>query len=480
MRVDDSAMDFGVDDDICSRCAGNDVGIKRIIRENGDRKTCTSCKKIRQTLSISAIGDLVADVFDKYAKPADETVFLDDDDDVYAAPDGREPLAIICDILECEENVGKAVHAYLIETAGHSVAQGGYDYYADGNTDFDLVLPDSNRYQELWREFSAAAKHKGRFFNRHAEDPLTELVEQILKGEGLRGKRPVISIGTPASGIEVAYRARLANTLEEKRAIYSNASRELGPPPPALRLAGRMNAVGVRVFYGATDTETAVAEVRTPVGGNAIVGKFRFTRRVRVLDFRRFDGSRGRSKRSWFDKDLEDEVSYDRFIAEFHRIIRTPVLPGNEALEYVPTQMFAEYLGTHGIEGIIFRSALLSDPDPSDKVARLNLVLFERASIIKNEAALPRKEIVEVALDDDGYEESVFERVDWRPARHGKAEKKAADVSDDLLFDNDVEPTLQLIGKALQVVRVKAIQYQMESTPVRFQRTTARALPLSI
>jgi len=60
---------------------------------------------------------------------------------------------------------------------------------------------------------------------------------------------------------------------------------EIGPPPPARAMAGRMNARGIAVFYGALDAATAVAEVRPPSGSKVLVGRFEILRtsRRRVL-----------------------------------------------------------------------------------------------------------------------------------------------------------------------------------------------------
>src|SRR3954470_5589142 len=59
---------------------------------------------------------------------------------------------------------------------------------------------------------------------------------------------------------------------------------EVGPPPPARAMAGRMNARGISVFYGALEAATAVAEVRPPVGSKVLVVRFEILRPVRLLD----------------------------------------------------------------------------------------------------------------------------------------------------------------------------------------------------
>ena len=58
----------------------------------------------------------------------------------------------------------------------------------------------------------------------------------------------------------VIYRAR---AHENGLPGYSTVA-ELGPPPKEVARAGRMNAEGIVVFYGAFDDQTAIAEINRP------------------------------------------------------------------------------------------------------------------------------------------------------------------------------------------------------------------------
>ena len=66
-----------------------------------------------------------------------------------------------------------------------------------------------------------------------------------------------------------------------------------------------MNAKGVPVFYGAVDSEIAIAEVRPPVGSHVVVGVFEVVRPLRLLDIEKLiliDG----------DGSLFDPATYNR------------------------------------------------------------------------------------------------------------------------------------------------------------------------
>src|SRR6185312_2167061 len=58
---------------------------------------------------------------------------------------------------------------------------------------------------------------------------------------------------------------------------------EVGPPPPPLAAAGRMNAAGISVFYAATTPALALAEVLPPVGSKVLIGCFQVIRQLKLL-----------------------------------------------------------------------------------------------------------------------------------------------------------------------------------------------------
>jgi RES domain len=71
------------------------------------------------------------------------------------------------------------------------------------------------------------------------------------------------------------YRARVFfQDMAKFEEAMKRPDRDIGPPPPSVAVAGRMNAAGISVFYGATHPGVALAEVQPPVGSKSIDRRF--------------------------------------------------------------------------------------------------------------------------------------------------------------------------------------------------------------
>lgn len=146
----------------------------------------------------------------------------------------------------------------------------------------------------------------------------------------------------------------------------------LGPPPRHLARAGRMNAQGVSVFYGAENETVAIAEIRPPVGSRALTGRFILTRNVLLLDLAALakmyvDGSQ-------FDPNYAEQLARARFLGRLVEKMTLPVTPTVETTEYLVTQMIADYLSqASGLEigGILFPSVQHRE-DPARNVVLLH------------------------------------------------------------------------------------------------------------
>ena len=113
-----------------------------------------------------------------------------------------------------------------------------------------------------------------------------------------------------------------------------------------------MNAAGIPVFYGALDEDTCVAEVRAPVGSYVVVAKFEVLQPLRLLDFDSL--KKVYVEGSHFDPDYAWRLGRASFLERLVREMSRPVMPGDEAFEYLVTQAVAEYLATkwsHGWTG---------------------------------------------------------------------------------------------------------------------------------
>lgn len=207
----------------------------------------------------------------------------------------------------------------------------------------------------------------------------------------------------------MVFRARSARSSEQALQYSKNPQRDVGQPPPESARAGRMNPTGISVFYGALGKDTAVAEVRPPVGSLVVVAGFRPTRKLRLLNLPRIDDV---YTGSIFCADYESKAARRAFLEGFHRLIASPVQPHDEPLEYIPTQAVAEYVAhVLGFDGILYASAQIGavpeqeEPSPyiyhrelgEDRLAEHNLVLLGSAASITRKPPTPTEQ-----LDDQG------------------------------------------------------------------------------
>jgi hypothetical protein len=468
-------MELSGESQICLGCVGGDEFLWRRLDEAGegqDDAACAICGVVGQTQSL----EMIADVFDPIYR---RSVRYEGD---YRPWKGERetPDAVIREMLsDPNDDLVTALVDFLSENEAYSVHHDGnapmYDAMSES---YVLDVPPSGAYEEQWAGFVAGVKHHGRFFLDHEREYLKKIFEPVLRGDLHRGTPPIVTLGAPDSEISVIYRGRPANSQSEQRTIFANPTRELAPPPPSLRTGNRMNAAGTAAFYGATDVTTCVAELAVPFGGAAIVGKFEFISSVRVLDLRLL--SRANRFTSYFDPQVEDNAGYLRFMRGLRNRLRLPVLKGNETLDYLPTQMIAEYLAHDaGLDGIMFVSSVVGeaaaeylyedeDEDAAGEadIARktgVNVVLFPHAAIVEGDLASPKRRILKV-------EEPVLLSggTGWLFVKVAKEAQPPVDSPEinDPLFNDALEPTLKLVEDKVVLARPRAIEYDvMEFKP---------------
>ena len=134
-----------------------------------------------------------------------------------------------------------------------------------------------------WPYFEHGLKTEARFFNTTTEATLRQVFEGIADLRRPDGN-PVIVEAGPDTPLDTLYRARTFQDVESLKDALKRPDIHVGPPPAVLAKPGRMNAHGIAVFYGATDAEVAICEVRPPVGSRVIVGEFVLLRPIQLLD----------------------------------------------------------------------------------------------------------------------------------------------------------------------------------------------------
>lgn len=231
-------------------------------------------------------------------------------------------------------------------------------------------------WREEWRRFENSLKTEARFFSRTAAAHLAAIfdgVDELRTGQG----HPLVVDAGPETGFHTLFRARVFQADDKLEMAMCRPDQQLGSPPALLAAAGRMNARGISVFYGANDPKAAIAEVRPPVGSKVAVAQFEIIRKLRLLDLTALKNVQMRG--SIFDFDFARRLERAQFLKSLSSRITQPVMPDDEPFEYLATQAVADFLATESsvpIDGIIF---------PSVQIAGdlLNVVLFHKAARVE-------------------------------------------------------------------------------------------------
>lgn len=473
----------GADDDVedegpfvCHQCIG-EARLKYEIKREGRVAACNYCARDDfRCVTIDWLAERIDPTFRELVGSGEEEPQIAADGYVHWGVSGDAPSAVLAEMTDCADTaIAEAIIDKLATDHAWDIHDGGLDIYDETSEAYAIQLPDDRKYRDAWEAFCQSLKHKRRFFSADAKKLLDELVGPLLRGGRAQFSQAVRVIG-PESEDRFVFRARLANSDSARRAIYAEPLKQLGAPPAEVAGAGRMNPAGISVFYGSTDPTTCVAELRAPVGGQAVVGKFEIVRPLRLLDLTRLESMR--NGLSYFHPGYLDAHRYGLFVQDFHDEIRKPVIPGAEALEYLPTQVVAEYLWTRTrrIDGLIFRSAQVSGK-------HANIVLFPHACAVEGAEAERPRQITRAHRWADEDDDNVTEYVSFLPDAGQPAEPAQEQVDDDeffaSFFDGDAvqvapAPALRLVVDGLQVHTVQGITYDAPGTPVRFDEDRVR------
>ena len=198
-----------------------------------------------------------------------------------------------------------------------------------------------------WEKFCECVKHRHRYFFATVEN--WEMLTRICFGAMRAGMFRPVKVG------QMLYRARMGEFKEES---------EMGAPPPhKARFANRMSPAGVSMFYCAFDPDTAVREICNCGRENypATIARFQTVNDLTVLDLTNIPDMPSPLDPDGIDQRLA--ISFMRWFAE--EVSKCVKKDGREHIEYVPTQVFTEFLSAFGgqdggfpvTNGVVYSSA---------------------------------------------------------------------------------------------------------------------------
>lgn len=373
------------DDDqkrICCECV-EETYLAQQIKKHGQAGACAYCGDTLECITVEELADRIETAFaDHYVLTANypdswqERAMADRESDYVWEREGQPVVEAIEEAASIPSDAASDVQEILDNRHGDfdSAAMGEETEFS-GDAHYEGKGASARAWHEEWTSFERSLKTEARFFSRSAAELLARVFGQI---DTLRTKprHPLVVDAGPGRKLTHLYRARVFQSDEKLEEALCRPDLHLGSPPARLASAGRMNARGISVFYGATNAGVALAEVRPPVGSKVAVAKFEIIRPLRLLDLTALDSVKDGG--SIFDPTLKERLERVAFLRTLGERMTRSVMPDDEAFDYLATQAVADFLATENeprLDGIIFGSA-------QAKTGR-NVVLFHKAARVE-------------------------------------------------------------------------------------------------
>jgi hypothetical protein len=352
-EMDSRGFREAADRNVCDECV-DDEALRDHIRSNAEATRCDYCER-----------------------ESEDPIACDLDTFLYAVADG---IAVEWRDAEDEmphEGGGWALPEAnrdaweVVSNLGVEFAPGLYEDVVEPFTDrvfapryfFDVSPDEALRFG--WDGFVEHVSHGARYLFTTVDPP-----NDFAHAREIAPSEMLDEIGKVTASLGIVH-ALTAGELFRARAYPRNAAHppstanELGTPPVEhATVSNRMSPIGIPMFYGALDEDTAFDETVAAAPGadhDVTVGVFTAQQPLHVVDLNALPDIP-----SVFERDRLDVRWSLIFLHHFADEVRKPInRDDREHLEYVPTQIVTEYFRhvcptDHGIpvDGILYRSAV--------------------------------------------------------------------------------------------------------------------------
>ena len=444
---------------VCHVCIGDQVLTKQVEEENTPAE-CSYCQLTKPALTLAGLSNRIRQVLEEHFIPVPEN------DDPEQSRQGLKDIeAVIEAVAHLEQGIAADVREYLFnrQACTVNVAGGEENHYSHGML-YEEREADTSDLRSDWWALNEAIRSRARFFGATTVDILDKIFENL---DSLRtiGNKSVIREIKPGETYSTFWRARTAHSAWDIKSIIESLSSQLGPPPSDKATAGRMNAEGIPVFYGALEEQTCVSEVRAPVGSYVVLVKFDLLNPVRVLDLTEL--SNPYSDFSHFDPNYIERRSRASFLEQLAGEMSRPVMPHQKAQGYIPTQIVSEYLANQfkpRLHGIIFNSAQTGSGGH-------NIVLFNGACSVEpyepplgTSIGFRVRMPLQPRIPPPGTESSQGLVIQTEPQRAvGETERSVENhtTSDPETQAGHGDSILRLDQQSLKVVEISGVKYEL-------------------
>lgn len=358
---------------LCYKCVGEEY-LSEVIKKERIRK-CTYCQNRYPAITMLSFSQRLKLIFDNHyvrtcEYPEDNFNPLKDWE-----REGDNVVDLIVDIAGVDDKIANDAQAIL---------EYKYGNYKDAEVGLEMDFEEGSQYiskdlgddffRKKWNKFRQLTQQNNKAKKNAIDKLLSEIFAGIFELKTWNGKSAIIEIG-PLKDIRKLYRARVFHKVKNLLEAIQYPDQQLGPPSKANAKHGRMNRQGVSVFYGSEKSNVAISEVRPPVGSFVAVAEFEVLRNLKILDLSILNLVNNAG--SLFDPDELTKRTRATFLRQLSDLISYPVMPGDESLEYSPTQRVADFLSESlGLDGIRFPSVQAGGRE-------MNVTLFSHASIIE-------------------------------------------------------------------------------------------------
>lgn len=350
---------------LCADCITEEY-LSACVKEDGSLGDCDSCETKARIISMEQIAGYVDTAFDVHFQLGGFHPYTYEQE-------GDDPEYLIGDCTLLDEKYCRIIRDIVEETNSDwdASAAGELTKFAD-DTYYVPVEIDGHALHWEWRTFETLILEKARFFSSDAKRTLDKIFNDI---EALKTKNdePVVTVVGPDLPITTFYRGRYFHEDTKIIEAMERPDVKIGPPPTELAMSGRMNAKGISVFYGATDPQVALAEIRPPVGSRVVMGEFKPIETMRLLNLSLLEDTVIRG--SIFDPEYAYVLGRLKFLKSLVTLMTRPTNPYKDS-EYLPTQVIADYLANAhpgNFDGILYPSSQSAEEG-------LNVVLFHQSS----------------------------------------------------------------------------------------------------
>lgn len=134
-------------------------------------------------------------------------------------------------------------------------------------------------------------------------------------------------------------------------------AKDLKAPPRDRASNGRANPAGIPYLYLASDTATAIAEIRPHAGNKVSVARFTIPPNLKIIDLR--DPRKSVAPLKAYDENELEKLRLNMdFFVKLGMELSQPIAPEYASARYIPTQYVCEFIKNKAFDGVMYKSSV--------------------------------------------------------------------------------------------------------------------------